>query len=175
MGELIVTLRQVAPIVIPIMGLLGILGIISSFQLSKTINDMTNWKVTKGNLLGCRTITIHHKMRSGFVKIETGQTHFVVIRYKYFVDGQKYVGSNFKLAQQKIPVDTRKQGERISGKFKAMPDLDVHYDPQNPSMAVLIPTAPGDQSDPSMSNLIGGIVLTILVVAMLLYFRPYGF
>lgn len=164
-----------SPICVPIAAALGIIAIIASFRLGKTVQDMANWKTTKGQLLGCRTVTIVHKRRSGFTTVETGQTHYVEIRYRYLVDGIEYVGTRFKIAQSQISVSTRREGERLTSKIKAEPQMDVHYDPKDPSLAVLIRTAPGDHTDPTSSNFWGGIILISAAVTMFIIFRPYGF
>src|SRR5689334_5737104 len=115
-----------SPICFPIAGVLGIIVIIASFRLGKTVQDMTNWKTTTGQLLASRTVTIVHKRRSGFTTVETGQTHYVEIRYRYAVDGIDYVGTRFKIAQSQISVTTRREGERLTSKIKAEPQMDVH-------------------------------------------------
>jgi hypothetical protein len=135
---------------------------------------MSNWKVAKGQLLGCRTVTTEHKARSGVVSVKTGETYAVQIRYRYVVAGTEYVGYRFKIAQPAIEVSTRKEGERLSSKFKATPELDVHYDPKNPEMSVLFRTRSGEEGSPAEINFWGGILLLIMAVVMFILFRPYG-
>lgn len=166
--------QSTAPFCVPIFIVLGIVGIIASFRMGATIKDMSNWKVAKGQLLGCRTVTTEHKARSGVVSVKTGETYHVEIRYRYVVGSTEYTGFRFKIGQSAIEVGTRKEGERLSSKFKAAPELDVHYDPKNPEMAVLVRTHKGDSSDPAMSNFWGGIFLIVAAVAMFVLFRPYG-
>jgi hypothetical protein len=166
--------QATAPVCVPIFILLGIVALIASFRMGATIKDMSNWKVAKGQLLGCHTITTEHKARSGVVSMKTGETYHVEVRYRYVVAGTEYVGFRFKVGQSAVEVGTRKEGERLSSKFKAVPELDVHYDPKNPEMAVLVRTDTDDSSDPSMSNFWGGIILIVMAVAMFVLFRPYG-
>jgi hypothetical protein len=164
-----------APVCIPIFALLGIVGLIASFRMGATMQDMKNWKTTTGQLLGCRTVTTKHQARAGIVKVDVDETYHVEIRYRYVVAGQEYTGHRFKLGQSQIEVGTRKEGERLASKFKAAPELDVHYDPKNPELAVLVRTKVGEGADPSFSNFVGGIFMMIVAVAMLLIYRPYGF
>lgn len=166
--------QATAPVCVPAFILFGIIALVSSFRFGATIKDMSNWKVAKGQLLACRTVTTEHKARSGVVSVKTGETYAVQIRYRYVVDGKEYTGYRFKVGQTQIEVGTRKQGERLSSKFKATPELDVHYDPKNPEMSVLFRTRSGEEGSPAEINFWGGILLLIMAVVMFILFRPYG-
>ena len=100
MQDLIDLARLGSMVCIPGAAIFGVICLVMSFRFGNTIKDMSNWKVTRGKILECRTGTIVTKVRTRMGSYKTGEQHAVGISYEYVVDGKKYVGNRFKLAQQ---------------------------------------------------------------------------
>lgn len=176
MQDLIDLARLGSMVCIPGAAIFGIICLVMSFRFGKTVQDMSNWKKTRGKILECRTGTVVTKMRTRVGSGKIGEQHSVGISYEYVVDGKKYVGNRFKIAQQQIRVGSRQEGDKIASKFNSVSEMDVYYDPKNPKLAVLKPSTPGDnKTDPTSDTFWGGIILVIASVAMFFIFRPYGF
>jgi hypothetical protein len=165
-------LRQISPWFIPLCAVLGVLGVISAISLYNTGKSSVNWTKVQGILNDCGVVTLKTKER--YTRTTVSETHHVEIRYQYTVDGKTYGGYQFKVGLSRIPVNTRKEGERIASKFKSSKDFVVYYDPQKPEQSALAVGVDASPSGTVIGNFFFGIVLTALALIMFVYYRPYG-
>src|SRR5262249_41060421 len=132
--ELLLAARAIAAILIPISGLVAIVGIVASFKIGATIHSTAGWKLAKGKLLECRVIKPDARTRAsltrvGLSRLAWADSYQVTIHYEYKVDGVTYTGHQFRLKHFQVDVSSLGEGERLAAKFKAMPELEVYYDP----------------------------------------------
>jgi hypothetical protein len=165
-------LRPISPICIPFLALFGVVAVIAAFARSKTASDFSNWKKTTGKLVDCHVATQKTNYRTYGMTVGSTEMHQVVINYQYRVDNEVYTGKLFKLGQPSIKVSSRKEGEKISGTFKAAPKLEVYYNPKKPDEAVL---SLDHSNAMDAADVVLGIVLIVAAIGLFLYFRPYGF
>lgn len=87
---------------------------------------------------------------------QTGETHKYRfnVAYEYEVDGKIYTSSRYTTADKLLP---REEAERLASRNRPGKPVVVHYDPRNPSNAVL------EQSFPTWTVplLVVGIILLV--------------
>ena len=86
----------------------------------------------------------------------------VGMTYEYFVDDQQYVSDNFDFWASMFT--RRSQAQDIVGQYPSGTSVIVHYDPDNPENAVLIPGCSGCRRSPFILQELIFLVLGTLIL-----------
>ena len=109
------------------MGLFTLLIFLGSYRYSKRAQ---NWPSVRGTVVGSRV-----EKRSDTTDRKTTTTYEPVIEYTYRVAGQDYRSKQFKLGMTFS--SSRSYADGVIAKYRIGDDIEVHYDPDNPSQAAL--------------------------------------
>jgi hypothetical protein len=112
------------------------------------------WPTTSGTITTSR-VDEHHRY-------EEATRYRLDVTYEYSVDGQQYVSDNFDFWASQFT--RRSQAQDMVEKYLSGTSVIVHYDPDNPENAVLIPGCSGCRRSPFMGWEYGAIVSGSLIL-----------
>lgn len=109
-------------------GLVVLLFFIASFRLSRRAAD---WPLVRGKVLSSGSEAI----RSNDSGSGSRKTYAPVVEYRYRVNDVDYVSRQIKLGI--VMSSSQSYATKVAARYPKGSDVDVHYDPANPSNAAL--------------------------------------
>jgi hypothetical protein len=109
-------------------GLVVLLFFIASYRLSRRAAD---WPLVRGKVLQSGS----EQVRSNDSDGRTRTTYAPVVEYRYSVNGVDYVSRQIKLGI--VMSSSQSYATKVAARYPKGSDVDVHYDPANPSSAAL--------------------------------------
>jgi len=109
-------------------GLVVLLFFIASYRLSRRATD---WPLVRGKVLSSGSEQIRSTGDSG----STRKSYAPVVEYRYRVNDVDYVSRQIKLGW--VLSSSQAYATKVSARYPKGSDVDVHYDPANPSNAAL--------------------------------------
>jgi hypothetical protein len=108
-------------------GLVVLLFFIASYRLSRRAAD---WPLVRGKVLSSGSEQIRSNDSGG-----TRKSYAPVVEYRYRVNDVDYVSRQIKLGW--VLSSSQAYATKVSARYPKGSDVDVHYDPANPSNAAL--------------------------------------
>jgi hypothetical protein len=139
---------------------IGIVFFFNATRNRKKAEESLLWPTTKG--LICAATMKEHKHQDSKGR-RTTSTYEPVIEYTYTVMGQSYTGNKVALGVRSFDSN---QAYEIFNRFPLGNHVDVHYNPQNPSEAILETHFRGQVTTFIMSIALGVIGLALLIVSI---------
>jgi hypothetical protein len=130
----------------------GIFLIYSGLTIGRRVNRNTPWPGVKGRVISSEVVESSGMTQEGI----PFSSFKPVTRFTYIVDGVEYISIQIGRAVQKATDESLQQ---MANQFPVGKEIIVHFDPKNPSEAILAPNTPIVK--PVVS---AGIVLVILSV-----------
>jgi hypothetical protein len=109
-------------------GLVVLLFFIASYRRSRRAAD---WPLVRGKVLQSGS----EQVRSNDSDGRTRTTYAPVVEYRYSVNGVDYVSRQIKLGI--VMSSSQSYATKVAARYPKGSDVDVHYDPANPSSAAL--------------------------------------
>lgn len=159
MGALFDTLRSSAGIIVA-----AVLGLIALFILLRAVrgwmaaSTSRAWPTVSGRVLNSSLIRTARRGTSG------GGSYVPMIVYEYQVDGKVYRSNRYSFGSQ-IGTGFSGIASRVVDQYPEGATIDVYYNPDNPSEAVLKRSSGG-----SWGNLLMAVVLAAAAVIVLVRF-----
>ncbi|MBM3144676.1 MAG: DUF3592 domain-containing protein [Chloroflexi bacterium] len=134
----------------------GIVAIIASLRSKNKAEESGGWPA----VVGVITNAIIKKNVSSDSDGYTRTTYAPQIEYQYSVASQEFIGNRITFGMTKT-YGSKKKAEEAMASYPINARVNVFYDPQNPSDAVLDRKAGG-----FMAGIIGGVVLILISVCV---------
>ena len=112
-----------------------------------------HWPLTDGKIL---TAIVAQKWHP-----TAGTYHVPRVRYSYAVAGRQYQGDVIRLGIEQFGLGGKQQAQACIDRYPVGATFPVHYDPTDPSVALLEATQIG-----GMRNIVGGAIALVLGVCI---------
>ena len=129
-------------------------------------DESLTWPTIKGTITSSRVHDVH--------RYEDTTLYFVDLTYEYSVNGQQYVSDNYDFWASDFT--RRYQAQDTVDKYPSGMAVNVHYDPDHPENAVLIPGCLGCRRSPFIlweliAIVSGSLVLLGYLVSVIRWLR----